>query len=119
MLAPTDRRNKVGTAPKELAEAIFQMRQLKHTWGDIQERYNVSGPVAKEILKRFGFANTEKAQKLTTKWTRPCIKCQRKERRSRGLFLCKACRKVNRESFDAPDAMYHGHVVSGGVNTDG
>lgn len=52
-----------------------------------------------------------RAAHLPEMWRRPCIRCGSTERRAKGLFRCKACRRLGRDFYNLPDGFSSGHGV--------
>jgi hypothetical protein len=104
-------RSKRDELPKSVAMEISRWRSDGRTWAEIKDEFDITAVTAKALLKNHGLDHSPNGanRKVTEKWSRPCINCAKKERRSRGLFMCKACRQTNREHYDASDSMYHGH----------
>lgn len=119
--------NKVDTLPREYAERIFKRRQERATWEEIEAEFDISSPRAKTLLKRHGFDHSplgdlryasSRIDESVTMWNRPCLKCGRCERRPKGLFRCKVCRREARDDYNAADSMYaagNGVSRAGGV----
>ena len=103
--------NKRDETPQSVALSIYRWRLEGKTWAEIQDEFNVTAVTAKAILENHGLNHSPNGtnRKVTEKWTRPCLKCRKEEERSKGLFLCKACRQENRDRYGAADEMYAGY----------
>jgi hypothetical protein len=112
-----DKRNKVGTASPEFARILYDARLAGKTWPQIGAEFGLYTKTAQAILRRHGYNHSPNGanKKKFDLWDRPCSNCGKKEKRSRGLFRCKECRKTAREEFNAPDIYYQGvELVSTG-----
>lgn len=111
-----DKRNKIGTTGPDFARRLHEARLAGKTWDEIQVEFDVYALTAQKILAKHGYTDGPKnvGRKQQEKWNRPCIRCGCTQTRLKGLFLCKQCRKLGREEYNAPDAMYAGYTTHGG-----
>jgi hypothetical protein len=107
--------SKVLTTTREEAERMHSRRLDGATWDQISDEFSIDPGTVRAIFKRFEIECTPgtTGRRPTQKWDRPCLKCQVREVRSKGLFLCRSCRRINREDFNAPDGYYQGYYKGG------
>lgn len=107
--------NKIDSLPKEVAERIFERRRRGASWADIRAEFGIGDKTAKALLEKHDFDHSPlgEAPPRVEMWSRPCLRCGKEERRAKGLFRCKQCRREGRDDYNAADGMYAGYTMGG------